>query len=146
VVSHPNYCDMPTTQCNCSTVSKPSLSKTGILVLLGRDFWEFRRQKFDNWESGDSRAHGKPGVGGHFLHQKRNSPNSRMAGWGGRIRTSEWWNQNPLPYHLATPHQIGRNPPGARSIAARALLRNLGRNLGPSVIQATLTGGWLGLD
>src|ERR1700691_5045361 len=24
-------------------------------------------------------------------------------GWGGRIRTSVWWNQNPLPYHLATP-------------------------------------------
>ena len=27
-----------------------------------------------------------------------------LAGWGGRIRTSEWRNQNPLPYHLATPH------------------------------------------
>src|ERR1700677_2627345 len=24
-------------------------------------------------------------------------------GWGGRIRTSAWGNQNPLPYHLATP-------------------------------------------
>ena len=24
--------------------------------------------------------------------------------WGGRIRTSEWRDQNPLPYHLATPH------------------------------------------
>src|ERR1700722_14345500 len=28
-----------------------------------------------------------------------------MPGWGGRIRTSVWWNQNPLPYHLATPQQ-----------------------------------------
>jgi hypothetical protein len=28
-----------------------------------------------------------------------------FAGWGGRTRTSEWRNQNPLPYHLATPHQ-----------------------------------------
>ena len=26
-----------------------------------------------------------------------------VAGWGGRIRTSVWRNQNPLPYHLATP-------------------------------------------
>jgi hypothetical protein len=26
-----------------------------------------------------------------------------IAGWGGRIRTSEWRNQNPLPYLLATP-------------------------------------------
>ena len=25
------------------------------------------------------------------------------SGWGGRIRTSEWRNQNPLPYRLATP-------------------------------------------
>src|SRR5262245_11587904 len=29
---------------------------------------------------------------------------TRMAGWGARIRTWEWRNQNPLPYHLATPH------------------------------------------
>jgi hypothetical protein len=32
----------------------------------------------------------------------------RQFGWGGRIRTSAWWNQNPLtmtkyyPFHLAT--------------------------------------------
>jgi hypothetical protein len=26
-----------------------------------------------------------------------------VVGWGGRIRTSAWGNQNPLPYHLATP-------------------------------------------
>jgi hypothetical protein len=27
----------------------------------------------------------------------------RKVGWGGRIRTYEWRDQNPLPYHLATP-------------------------------------------
>src|SRR5512147_1693840 len=27
------------------------------------------------------------------------------AGWGGRDRTSEWRNQNPLPYRLATTQQ-----------------------------------------
>ena len=26
-----------------------------------------------------------------------------FIGWGGWIRTNEWRNQNPLPYHLATP-------------------------------------------
>ena len=31
--------------------------------------------------------------------------NLLSAGWGGRIRTSVWRNQNPLPYHLATPHR-----------------------------------------
>src|SRR4026207_1431453 len=29
----------------------------------------------------------------------------KSVGWGARIRTWEWRNQNPLPYHLATPHQ-----------------------------------------
>src|SRR6266481_1526394 len=28
-----------------------------------------------------------------------------LAGWGARIRTCEWRNQNPLPYHLATPQR-----------------------------------------
>ena len=30
-------------------------------------------------------------------------------GWGARIRTWEWRNQNPLPYHLATPQQVPEN-------------------------------------
>ena len=29
-----------------------------------------------------------------------------LTGWGARIRTWEWRNQNPLPYHLATPQQV----------------------------------------
>lgn len=28
---------------------------------------------------------------------------SVLIGSGGGIRTPEWWDQNPLPYHLATP-------------------------------------------
>src|ERR1700681_3232185 len=34
-----------------------------------------------------------------------NVPWSDHSGWGGRIRTAEWRDQNPLPYHLATPQQ-----------------------------------------
>src|SRR5262249_55261254 len=40
------------------------------------------------------------------------------AGWGARIRTWEWRNQNPLPYHLATPHRHARKA-GGRSITAQ---------------------------
>ena len=29
-----------------------------------------------------------------------------LKNWGGRVRTSEWRDQNPLPYHLATPHCV----------------------------------------
>src|ERR1700731_1317365 len=36
-----------------------------------------------------------------------------ITGWGGRIRTSAWRNQNPLPYRLATPQW--RSLPGCRS-------------------------------
>src|ERR1700755_1489650 len=44
------------------------------------------------------------------------------GGWGGRDRTSEWRNQNPLPYRLATPQQ--RRP--ERGESGRAIrLRDL---------------------
>ena len=33
------------------------------------------------------------------------TPETRLPGWGGRIRTSAWRNQNPLPYRLATPQR-----------------------------------------
>ena len=42
-------------------------------------------------------------------HQNNESScniNYLIAGWGARIRTWEWRNQNPLPYHLATPHRM----------------------------------------
>ena len=41
------------------------------------------------------------------------------VGWGGRIRTSAWWNQNPLPYRLATPHRDSL----ARMSSRRSLIR-----------------------
>jgi hypothetical protein len=38
------------------------------------------------------------------------------SGWGGRIRTSAWRNQNPLPYRLATPQlSADRQPAGKRA-------------------------------
>ncbi|AMO48547.1 hypothetical protein AKI40_2142 [Enterobacter sp. FY-07] len=41
-----------------------------------------------------------------------------LCGWGTRIRTSEWWNQNPLPYRLAIPQKCVRK--------SKRLLRWLG--------------------
>jgi hypothetical protein len=40
-----------------------------------------------------------------LLRVQRRSAIGPMLGWGGRIRTSAWRNQNPLPYRLATPQQ-----------------------------------------
>src|SRR5712691_2826070 len=42
---------------------------------------------------------GSPTPGNHHAE-------TGLAGWGARIRTWEWRNQNPLPYHLATPHRM----------------------------------------
>jgi hypothetical protein len=51
----------------------------------------------------------------NWIIMQQNSTKSRLKGlkirrkllksfgWGGRIRTSAWRNQNPLPYRLATP-------------------------------------------
>src|SRR5438876_7463982 len=38
----------------------------------------------------------------------------RNPGWGGRDRTSEWRNQNPLPYRLATPQLAVSGMAGVR--------------------------------
>ncbi len=42
-----------------------------------------------------------------------------IIGWGGRVRTSEWRNQNPLPYHLATPQQSAQLGPTSPAAIAR---------------------------
>ena len=45
----------------------------------------------------------------------RSSPSLKENGWGGRDRTYECRNQNPVPYHLATPQR----KPGYRNSTAR---------------------------
>jgi hypothetical protein len=47
----------------------------------------------------------KPGFPAHSAVSWEAWQNAGMRGWGGRDRTSEWGNQNPLPYRLATPQQ-----------------------------------------
>src|SRR6476646_7166205 len=53
-------------------------------------------------------------MAGFFAVVSGSGVTPKLAGWGGRIRTSVWRNQNPLPYHLATPQHGGarRTIPG----------------------------------
>src|SRR5258708_31678201 len=44
---------------------------------------------------------------GSFAIDESSPP--QKFGWGGRIRTSVWRDQNPLPYRLATP-QLAKKP------------------------------------
>src|SRR5277367_129346 len=46
-------------------------------------------------------------------------------GWGAWIRTREWRNQNPLPYHLATPQCSLGSPPGSPEPAATSAGRTI---------------------
>jgi hypothetical protein len=48
-----------------------------------------------------------------------------LAGWGAWIRTREWRNQNPLPYHLATPHRDAFGYMPAQRVAGRGTIAAL---------------------
>ena len=99
-----------TRQCTYSSVSKASLQKTGVFLDSTGDFWESSTQEVRTSVSRDYCRREKPAFGGPFSSKEGNSLKRGLVGWGGRIRTSAWWNQNPLPYHLATPQK----PPGKR--------------------------------
>src|SRR5262249_8544177 len=58
---------------------------------------------------------------------------ARATGWGARIRTWEWRNQNPLPYHLATPHRARHAASARRTILADASPINNGAGAVPAV-------------
>jgi hypothetical protein len=82
---------------------------------------KFRRLENRHWRPGAQNRRDPPGsVGLQFPRPQRPAecgalrriwrslPIPTMRGWGGRIRTSGWRNQNPLPYHLATPQCVAR--------------------------------------
>ena len=59
---------------------------------------------------------------------KKWSDSVEGPGWGGRIRTSEWRYQKPLPYHLATPHRCA--PSRMRRALAQPATRPMRRRAG----------------
>ena len=55
-----------------------------------------------------NRALGEPQLSSLFRHasiKKDSYGIIFILGWGWGIRTPEWWDQNPLPYHLANPQR-----------------------------------------
>ncbi len=66
--------------------------KRHAYVLADKERTEFQNETPDQFQNGN-----------------RKIPNAHEIaieiGWGAWIRTREWRNQNPLPYHLATPHR-----------------------------------------
>src|SRR4051812_23428757 len=90
----------------------------GIFAVLARDFHEFRSQIVEFWSIETEVKLAKARIWRAFsAFCATLSWIERPPGWGGRIRTSAWGNQNPLPYHLATPQSAcrksgGRSPRG----------------------------------
>jgi 3-(methylsulfanyl)propanoyl-CoA dehydrogenase len=87
-----------------------------LVISLGRlsQFEEERHERLNNRRMTANRFISDLSAGGFKLSNltpftvflaSSASPQREKAvpGWGGRIRTSAWRNQNPLPYHLATP-------------------------------------------
>ena len=70
-----------------------------------RRWAEFGNMAVRSSVSGEFTIHKNAPMAGFFSMKEGNSPNFALDGWGGRDRTSEWGNQNPLPYRLATPQQ-----------------------------------------
>src|SRR5438045_25258 len=75
---------------------------------------------FSSGEEAD-RAATEGSGGGERRRSGVRTGSCRAPGWGGRIRTSEWRLQRPLPYHLATPHHgLARTPLGRADHSRRA--------------------------
>jgi hypothetical protein len=94
----------PATQCRSNRVSRRRLPETGIFQISARDYRRFLPGRGHIWSLETDRQFAKACHWRAFLALPRaKSQSAGLVGWGGRIRTSAWWNQNPLPYHLATP-------------------------------------------
>src|SRR5262249_8921626 len=61
------------------------------------------------------RTQQRPHVRAHFPPNREVVKKHARDGWGARIRTWEWRNQNPLPYHLATPQRAPDHTCGSRA-------------------------------
>src|SRR4051812_13429000 len=83
---------------------RPESRENGNCSMNGRDFRHFRpaTPEIGSLETvcGIAKArHWRP-----LLRWVEAEPRpAALPGWGGRIRTSAWGDQNPLPYHFATP-------------------------------------------
>ena len=77
-----------------------SLTKMMTSYILAREITEGNVQL-----SGDSRGKLRVGIASEHHHSRGHDlrPLAGKNGWGGRIRTYECRDQNPVPCHLATP-------------------------------------------
>jgi hypothetical protein len=82
-----------------------SLCKTGVFRETAGDFPPFRPGDYDTGSLETKPNAQKAGISEPVRRRLQTVANRRLPGWGGRDRTSEWGNQNPLPYRLATPQQ-----------------------------------------
>jgi hypothetical protein len=99
--------------------ARSASSQRGLAALPGRE----GGRKFEPARRRCSAAMARHPLLGRFIAARRAEASAKAGGWGGRIRTSAWGNQNPLPYRLATPHR--RNAETAASLITYAYSRRV---------------------
>ena len=109
-------------------VSKMCLPKTGMFQSMRGDFCRHTQRKKRVGHTETNTVLEKPAVCGLFATFSQVFEITALFGWGGRDRTSEWGNQNPLPYRLATPQpgcaRASSSSRGRRASAAAFAPRN----------------------
>src|SRR5262249_54264230 len=84
----------------------PVAAKKSTTKWPRRDFPRYVRRENAHIRSLRHRKQKPPPTRGQKPPHQTCSEIKGLTGWGGRTRTSEWRNQNPLPYHLATPQRV----------------------------------------
>jgi hypothetical protein len=104
------------------TILHSSSPKFGNISNESRRMWALFAAIFEKREYGELPSRSKSAEIAGFPRLCAWEPGHvGLLGWGGRIRTSVWRNQNPLPYHLATPQcAIGWPPAAAQGARPRA--------------------------
>jgi ABC-type uncharacterized transport system substrate-binding protein len=86
-------------------VQAPTSDPDGALPAAGHQRRHQRDREVEHLQGGARRSErGRKSPDCLEIREAKSGENvAQSNGWGARIRTWEWRNQNPLPYHLATP-------------------------------------------
>jgi hypothetical protein len=103
---HTAYC-LPRAAVAIEPSLRPQSPENGNIRGVGRRQSAILPAQKAKREGGDSRqARESPPSAGFLGGPGVGTTNAGLTGWGGRIRTSAWWNQNPLRCGLAMRHTL----------------------------------------
>jgi hypothetical protein len=126
------------TQCNRTESPVRFLRKTGTMPKIRRDFRHFASRNHRIWDAETLYVTQKARQPRAFQrHHWGKFLETGLAGWGGRIRTSEWRNQNPIiPPAISTPRWSGTSQSLAkRRVRGQHLAVDFPNGIAPAQVQ-----------